>query len=74
MTNEQKAREIADSLKDYVLMSDYGKSLRAAKDMAAWKDKQFSDRVEMTLCIDCHEFESCDNCPKYQIKKELLKL
>lgn len=45
MTNEEKAREIADSLKGYALMSDYGKSLRAAKEMAAWKEQQMIEKA-----------------------------
>lgn len=81
MKDELKAQEIIGCNRENCL--ECGGSLSVANgcvqfrrimEMAAWKDKQFSDRVEMTLCIDCHEFESCDNCPKYQIKKELLKL
>ena len=67
--DEEKATEIAHRFPRHVQAVEYGCLL-----MAAWKDKQFTDRVEMTLCIDCHEFESCENCPKYQIKKELLGL
>ena len=73
MNNEDKAKELYRKYRDTNIAPESA-AFNAAMEMAEWKDKQFSDRVEMTLCIDCHEFESCDNCPKYQIKKELLKL
>lgn len=76
--DEEKALEIGKNWFDAkclgVPMDSDIVAEKAALEMAAWKDKQFSDRVEMTLCIDCHEFESCDDCPKYKLKKELLAL
>lgn len=71
--NKEKAREIAEETGYFGERNgDFVERYQACIKMAAWKDKQFSDRVEMTLCIDCHEFESCNNCSKYKLKKELL--
>lgn len=78
MNNEDKAKQLYHEYEDAkccgVPMARGSVAFNAAMEMARWKDKQFSDRVEMTLCIDCHEFKSCENCQKYQIKKELLGL
>lgn len=69
--DEEKAMDIGDKWEH---SHDSYVAENAALEMAEWKDKQFSDRVIRTLCTDCYEFGSCDNCPKYKLKKELLAL
>lgn len=68
MTNEEKIESMlkffhgSRTLKDLLL------------EMAEWKDSEFEKRVTLALCIDCCEYESCEKCHKYNLKKELLGL
>lgn len=42
MTNEEKAKEIAEESKQYFYHDEYECGLACAKRMAKWKDEQFS--------------------------------
>lgn len=48
MTNEKKAKEIAENSKQYFYHDEYECGLACALRMARWKDEQFKEQKKLT--------------------------
>lgn len=71
MTNEEKARSIAECVDGHINII----SFESAKIMAAWKDKQFKeylekkkDSLDMDYYKDSYEYNEC----KYSLLREII--
>lgn len=73
MNNLQKSMELAKKHMSFCGIP-ITECIDAVLEMAEWKDSEFEKRVTLALCIDCCEYESCEKCHKYNLKKELLRL